>query len=425
MDISLQVLLLIAVLVLFSKALGGIGGRLGLPVVLGELIAGVVLGPTLINLWRFPWFAGSKIVPNAGPVSLAAVMNVLAGLGVVVLMFLAGLETDLEMMRRAVRPALWSATGGVILPLVGGAAVSKAAGFTWREAIFIGTILTATSVSITAQTLMNLNKLRSKVGSTILGAAVIDDVLGLVVLSLVIALEARSPQSTSGWIGVAQTVGRVLIFSAAAFFVGPRLIRFIFRQAQRLRAPHASVAMALVLCFAFAFSAESFGGIASITGAYLAGLFVAATPTHQEIIADLRSMTNSFFAPLFFVSIGLAINARQLRGHFAFFALTLLVAVFGKVLGCGLGALLNGFSTHDSLTVGVGMIPRGEVGLITASIGYSSGLVSTETYSLVVVLVLATTLMTPVLLRYCPTGEQPDTNPEAVPVMLGDTWADP
>ena len=117
MDISLQVLLLIAVLVLFSKALGGIGGRLGLPVVLGELIAGVVLGPTLINLWRFPWFAGSKIVPNAGPVSLAAVMNVLAGLGVVVLMFLAGLETDLEMMRRAVRPALWSATGGVILPL--------------------------------------------------------------------------------------------------------------------------------------------------------------------------------------------------------------------------------------------------------------------------------------------------------------------
>src|SRR3989441_11887922 len=310
MDISLQVLFFIALLILVAKGLGGLSARVRLPVVLGELLAGVILGPTILNIWRFAWFSAPAQVVGDGPVSLAAIFKVLAQLGVVVLMFLAGLETDVAMMKTAVGPAFWAACGGVILPLAGGSVLGRAAGFGWSEAIFVGTILTATSVSITAQTLMNLDKLRSKVGSTILGAAVIDDVLGLVVLSLVIALEARSPQSTSGLIGVAQTVGRVLIFSAAAFFVGPRLIRFIFRQAQRLRAPHASVAMALVLCFAFAFSAESFGGIASITGAYLAGLFVAATPTHQEIIADLRSMTNSFFAPLFFVSIGLAINAR-------------------------------------------------------------------------------------------------------------------
>ncbi len=402
MDISLQVLLFIALLVLLSKALGGLGGRLGLPVVLGELLAGVVLGPTLINVWQFSWFSGTTNVGGSGPVSLASVMTVLAGLGVVVLMFLAGLETDIDMMKTTVGPAFWSAGGGVILPLVGGAALSRVAGFTWREAIFIGTILSATSVSITAQTLMNLNKLRTKVGSTILGAAVIDDVLGLMVLSLVIAMETHSGPTSNGWRGVAFTVGRIVFFSALAFWLGPRLVRFLFKQAARLHAPHTAVAVSLVICFLFAFLSESVGGMASITGAYIAGLFVAASTAHKEVIDDLRSMSNAFFGPLFFVSIGLEINAAQLGSHVGFFGLILAVAILGKVLGCGLGTLATRFTVPESLAVGVGMIPRGEVGLITASIGHAAGLVSSEVYSLVVILVLATTLVTPLLLRYCP-----------------------
>lgn len=402
MDISLQILIFIAVLVLLAKILGGLGGRLGLPVVLGELLAGVVLGPTLLNIWQFSWFAAPPTVAGAAPVSLAAVVKVLAGLGVVVLMFLAGLETDIDMMKKSVGPAFWAAFGGVILPMVGGAGLARAVGYSWREAIFIGTILTATSVSITAQTLMNLNKLRSKVGSTILGAAVIDDVLGLLVLSLVIAVVARSGQNIGGWMGVGQTVGRIVIFSAVVFWLGPRLVRFLFRQARHLHGPHTALAVALVICFVLSFLAESLGGMASITGAYLAGLFVAATPTHKEVIDDLRSMSNSFFGPLFFVSIGLEINARQLGGHFGFFFLLFAVAVVGKIFGCGLGTLFSGFTARDSVTVGVGMIPRGEVGLITASIGNAAGLVSPETFSLVVVLVLATTLITPLLLRYSP-----------------------
>lgn len=402
MDISLQILIFIAMLVLLAKILGGLGGRLGLPVVLGELLAGIVLGPTLLNIWQFSWFASPPAVAGAAPVSLAAVVKVLAGLGVVVLMFLAGLETDIDMMKKSVGPAFWAAFGGVILPMVGGAGLARAVGYSWREAIFIGTILTATSVSITAQTLMNLNKLRSKVGSTILGAAVIDDVLGLLVLSLVIAMEARSAQNISGWMGVAQTVGRIVIFSAIVFWLGPRLVRFLFRQARHLHGPHIALAVALVICFVLAFLAESLGGMASITGAYLAGLFVAATPTHKEVIDDLRSMSNSFFGPLFFVSIGLEINARQLGGRFGFFFLIFAVAIIGKVFGCGLGTWFSGFTAKDSVTVGVGMIPRGEVGLITASIGNAAGLVSPETFSLVVVLVLATTLITPLMLRYSP-----------------------
>jgi len=419
MSVSLQILLFIALLVLLSKTLGGFGGRIGLPVVLGELLAGVVLGPSLLDVWRFSWFTGTSMVPG-GPVSLASVMNVLAGLGVVVLMFVAGLETDIDLMKNTVAPAFWSATGGVILPLVGGAALARAAGFTWAEAIFIGTILTATSVSITAQTLLNLNRLRSKVGSTILGAAVIDDVLGLIVLSLVIAMEARSVHGSAGWMGVAQTVGRIAVFSLLAFWLGPKLVRLLFRQARHLHGSHTTVAVALVICFGFAFLSESLGGMASITGAYLAGLFVAATPSHQEVINDLRSMCNSFFAPLFFVSIGLDINARELGGHLGLFFLILAVAIAGKVVGCGMGTWLNSFSARDSLAVGVGMIPRGEVGLITAAIGHAAGLVSSEVYSLVVVLVLATTLVTPLSLRYCFTGPSSEIDtPVAAAVLEG------
>ena len=417
MDISLQILIFTALLVLLAKVLGGLGGRIGLPVVLGELLAGVILGPTLLNIWQFSIFSRSSTAAGSVPVSLPAVMNVLAGLGVVVLMFLAGLETDIDMMKSAVGPAFWSACGGVVLPLAGGAALSRTMGFTWNEAIFIGTILTATSVSITAQTLMNLNKLRSKVGSTILGAAVIDDVLGLVVLSVVIALEARGAAHGGGLTSVAQTLIRILLFSAVAYLIGPRLVRFLFKQARHLHGSHTALAVALVAAFIFAFLAESLGGMASITGAYLAGLFVAATPSHAEVVGDLRSMANSFFGPLFFVSIGLEINARSITGHLGYFSIILAMAIAGKVLGCGLGSWFSGFRFRESLIVGVGMIPRGEVGLITASIGWASGLISPEVFSLVVVLVLATTLVTPPLLRLCFPNERFVPMPAAEPAI--------
>lgn len=404
MDISLQVLFFLALLILMAKATGGLAVRLGLPAVLGELLAGVVLGPTFINIWRFSWFSASTTTGGHLHISLAAFIDVLAEVGVVVLMFLAGLETDIKAMKRIFGPAFWAACGGVVLPFVGSATISHELGFKWNEAVFIGTILTATSVSITAQTLMNLNQLRSKPGSTILAAAVIDDVLGLLVLSMVIAEEAHFAHAQAGssaLVSFGGTLARMAIFFAVAFWLGPRLIRFAFRQARHFRGPHTPLAAALAIGFLFAFLAQYGGGMAAITGAYLAGLFIAAGPTHGEVIADLRSMTNSFFGPLFFASIGLEINARSLGGHFGFFFLILMIAMLGKVFGCGLGAWIKGLSGREGLIVGVGMIPRGEVGLITANIGWAAGLVSSEIYSLVIVLVLATTLVTPPLLSFC------------------------
>ena len=247
MDISLQILLFIALLILLAKAVGGLSARVGMPLVLGELLAGVILGPTVLNVWRFPWFAAPASTAGHA-ISLAAILKVLADMGVVVLMFLAGLETDTAMMRAAVGPAFWSALGGVILPMVAGCAVSRLAGFAWGEAVFIGTILTATSVSITAQTLMNLGRLRTRAGSTILGAAVIDDVLGLMALSVVIAMEPKAGHvAAAGWTSIAWPIGRMVLFLGLAFWLGPRLIRALFRNPGRFQGPHTGVAAALAV----------------------------------------------------------------------------------------------------------------------------------------------------------------------------------
>ena len=398
MSTSLQILLCVAVIIVAAKLAGSLTARIGLPLVLGELLAGVLLGPTLLNIWGLSCF-----LPAAAPgsVSVAVVFKVLAQVGVVLLMFVAGLETDIAMMRSAVAPAFWAATGGVILPMVGGCLLSRKFGFTWPEAIFIGTILTATSVTITAQTLINLEQLRSKAGSTILGAAVIDDVLGLIVLSLVIAL---SPQVTSGeaisWRSLLLTMAKMLLCLVTLLWWGPPVARWVFRQAARLHGHHKEVAAALTLAFLLAFDAEWLGGMAAITGAYLAGLFVAATPAHEKVVQEIHPMVNSFFGPIFFVSIGLEVDARHLTGGIGFFLLLLLIAIAGKMAGCGLGAFATGFSKRESLVVGVGMIPRGEVGLITASLGFAAGLVPQNVYAQVVILVLMTTLITPVLLRF-------------------------
>ena len=417
MDISLQILLLIAVLIVLAKAVGSLSARVGMPLVLGELLAGVILGPTALDIWKFPWFA-SPASTDGHALSLAAVLKVLADLGVVVLMFLAGLETDTKMMKAAMGPAFWSASGGVILPMVAGCAVSRLAGFGWGEAIFIGTILTATSVSITAQTLMNLGRLRTRPGSTILGAAVIDDVLGLMALSVVIAMEPKTAYSAgAGWSSsVLMPIGRMVLFLGLAFWLGPKVIRALFKNPKRFQGPHTGVAAALAVGFLGAFLAESLGGMAAITGAYLAGLFISTSPTHAEVVGDLRSMTNSFFGPIFFVSIGLEMNARNIGHHLEFLTAIVSVAILTKVLGCFLGAVLNGLTPRESLTVGVGMIPRGEVGLITANIGWAAGIVSGGTYSLVVIVVLVTTLVTPGALQMLFSG-QPHA-PQVLPSVV-------
>lgn len=397
MSISLQVLLCIAVVIVTAKLAANAASRLGLPMVLGELLAGVLLGPSLLNIWGLQWLAPA----GDSAVSVAKIFQILAQIGVVLLMFVAGLETDVTMIRSTVAPAFWAATGGVILPMAGGYLLSKSFGFSTAQAIFVGTILTATSVTITAQALMNLDQLRSKVGSTILGAAVIDDVLGLIVLSTVIAL---APQmATAGdisWAGLAMILARMTLCLVTLGLFGPPLTRWVLKQVTRLHGHHTEAAVALAIAMLLAFDAQWLGGMAAITGSYLAGLFVAMTPNRERVSEDVRPMLNLFFGPLFFVSLGMEVDAWRVGGRLGFFLLLVAIAVGGKILGCGLGAYSAGFSGWESLTVGVGMIPRGEVGLITASLGWTAGLVTHDLYIQSVALVLLSTLITPALLTF-------------------------
>ncbi len=264
------------------------------------------------------------------------------------------------------------------------------------EGIFIGTILTATSVSISAQTLMELGALRSREGTAILGAAVIDDVMGILVLSVVAAL-ARAG-GDAGFASIGLTLVRLTAFFIVAWFAG-RLFAPILRVAQRLGVSQGLLSAVLVVALLYAWGAEYLGGVAAITGSYLAGLLFAQTRYKEAIDQGIHPLTYSVFVPVFFVSIGLQANARELGTQVSFVLVLVAVAIVAKAAGCGIAARLAGFNTQESVRVGVGMISRGEVGLIVAGYGLTNGIIGRDVFSASVVMVLATTMVTPPLLK--------------------------
>jgi Kef-type K+ transport system membrane component KefB len=300
-------------------------------------------------------------------------------------------------MRRVGHVAFWAAAGGVVLPLVAGAGVAVAFGMPlFWEGIFIGTILTATSVSITAQTLMDIGALRSREGTVILGAAVIDDVIGIILLSFVVAF-ARTEGSVDP-VTLALVVGRLVAYFTVAALAGT-VFEAIARRAQMLGVSQGLLGGVLVVVFVYAWAAEFVGGVAAITGAYLAGVFFSRTSFKHEIDAGIHPLTYSMLVPVFFVGIGLQANGRQLGGHVGFTLAIVAVAIVTKAIGSGTAARLLGFGRTEALRVGVGMISRGEVGLIVASYGLAHGIIGVDVFSASVIMVMVTTMVTPPLLR--------------------------
>jgi Kef-type K+ transport system membrane component KefB len=386
----------LALIVAAAKLSGAAANRVGQPAVFGEILAGLVLGPTMLDVLGWRVFA-TAIPPAYGvaPGPLIQSLRDLAEIGVILLMFIAGLETDLVEMRRVGKVAFWAAFGGVILPLGGGALTAVAFGlpFFWTG-LFIGTILTATSVSISAQTLMELNALRSREGSTILGAAVIDDVMGIILLSVVVAFA----RATGGMAEIAWIVLRMLLFFGGAVLLG-RYFERIAAWADRLAVSQGLLAVVLVVALLYAWTAEYVGGVAAITGSYLAGVLFAQTRFKSAIDHGIHPLTYSMLVPVFFISIGLLANGRALGSQVLFTVLLVIVAIVTKAVGCALFARMFGFTTSESVRVGVGMISRGEVGLIVAGYGLANGLIGIDVFSASVIVVLATTMITPPLLR--------------------------
>jgi len=399
MSLVLQILLFLALIALTSKAAGLLSTRLGQPAVLGELLAGVILGPSLMNILGWSLFA-----PHAGlqdpRVDLSGVAQALAEIGVVLLMFVAGMETDLAEMRRVGKVAFWAAFGGVILPFGSGAAAAHLFGYGWGEGFFMGAVLTATSVSISAQTLMEIGSLRTKEGSTILGAAVIDDVMGIIVLSLVVAFAGQAATGTTGPGAVVLRVTlRMTLFFVLAWFLGRRYFERAAAAAVGLGVSEPLMAFVVSAAFLYAWAAEYLGGVAAITGSYMAGVLFAQTSFKDRIDRGIRPLTYSFFVPVFFINIGLRADIRQIGHALPLTLFVLAVAVLGKVIGCGAGAWLSGFRYKEALRVGVGMISRGEVGLIVAGYGLAHGLIGGDIFSVMVLMILITTMITPLGLR--------------------------
>ena len=401
--------LALAAFVFAAKMLGYLSVRFNQPVVFGELLAGLLLGPSVLNVLEWGVFAEFK--------ELEVVIEHLAFLGVLFLMFLAGLEVELEAMRRAGKVAVWSGFLGSITPVLATFLV-----FTWgfdltpKQAAFLGLVMGATSVSISAQTLMELGVLRTPVGLGLLGAAVVDDVLIILLLSAFVAFAGPG----GGEVGLAALlwiVVRMALFFIAAWVVGARFIPRLSHWAQRLPISEGLTAFALVVMMLYAWAAEAGGHVAAITGAFLAGLLFARTPYRSRLERNIATMAYSWLVPIFFINIGLQTDLRILATSTSgrWEALTLvLLAVATKVLGCGLGARLGGLNWMDALRLGVGMTSRGEVGLIVATVGIGMNILPPSSLAAVVLMVVVTTLLTPIALRrlYPTTANPAQPNPE-------------
>ncbi len=373
----------LAIIIIFAKFFGILARKCKAPQVVGEIIAGLLIGPSVLGL-----------------VAQSDFLVQMAEVGVVLLMFSAGLETDLKELMKTGPIAFLIACAGVVIPLLGGTflymgfyGVSPLGSDKFYAAVFIGVIMTATSVSITVQSLKEMGKLKGKVGTTILSAAIIDDVLGIIVLTFVIGF--KSPNSNPG-----NVVFSTLLFFVLAFVVGVAVYK-VFKVLDD-RYPHTQriPIMSLALCFFFAYAAERYFGIADITGAYVAGVVLCSIQDSSYIDQKMEISSYMIFGPIFFASIGFKTSIEHLNGSILLFsAAFVLVALVTKIIGCGIMGRLCKFSFPDSLKIGVGMMTRGEVALIVAQKGLSVGLLTPEYFTAVILLIIVSSISTPIILK--------------------------
>ncbi len=386
MTAFLQFIFLLAIILLAAKAGGLITTKLGQPSVLGELIVGLLLGPTLLDIVHLPFISDVHVGES---------VHYLGELGVLILMFLAGLELHLDELKQNTRVSALGGVLGVIVPVALGALAGEIFGLTHQNAIFLGLTLGATSVSISAQTLMELKVLRSRVGLGLLGAAVFDDILVILLLSTFVAVADGGSA-----VEIIMVFVKMIAFLGLSILIGLKALPWLARKISRLPISQGLLTFAIFVMLFYGFSAEVLGGMAAITGTFIAGLMFSRTPEKAQIETGLRAMAYSFFVPIFFVNIGLSVDLTQLHSSAIVMMLVITVfAVIGKIVGAGLGAKAGGFSWLESLQLGIGMVSRGEVGLIVATIGLQSGHLSSEVFSTIVGMVLFSTLLTPPMLR--------------------------
>jgi len=395
--------LLLALLIVAAKASAWLSLRMRQPAILGELIAGLILGPSLLNVFSWPLFHHQEF---------QGMVIVLGELGVILLMGMAGMEIELEEFLKARRVALLAGTAGVGIPLLLGTLIAYPFHRDLPTSIYVGLVLSATSVSISAQTLLELGRLRSPEGIALLGAAVVDDILALLALAVFTGVVNPGGGAGGGAGGVPLALARMMLFLILAFLLARAVLPRMATWVQNQPVSEGLIALAFVAILALAGAAEELGGLAAITGAFLAGLGLGNHPARHTIFERLRPAAYGFFGPLFLVGVGLRADLRTMSLEGALFTLALIaVAIVSKILGCGAGAWLGGFRPLQAWRLGLGMISRGEVGLILASLGLSAGFLQPYEFVAVVAMVVATTLITPILLRWAFRMPEPGSAP--------------
>lgn len=366
------------VVVLVAANIGGyLMKKMNQSMVLGQIIAGLIVGPAVFGIVHETEF----------------IKNV-AEIGVLLLMFSAGLETELEDLKASGKSASLIAIGGVIVPLVLGAlsvmAFQQNADF--KEAIFVGIILTATSVSLTVQVLREIGKLRTKVGIGILSAAVIDDVIGILLVTLAVSTFG------GGHTSILMVIVKIVVFFALLSGFGYVFSKLFRKYSDFFRRENLILPTAAIMCFVMAIAAEEFG-VAAIIGSYFMGVIFSTTSHRARIEKEMQSVAGTIFTPVFFVNVGLTVSFSNMGGNMVLIIAILIASIIGKLLGCGLTAKMTGFTNRESLQIGIGMIPRGEVGLIVANLGLQMHLIGQDIFAASILVVVVASIITPIFLK--------------------------
>ncbi|MCL2002741.1 MAG: cation:proton antiporter [Oscillospiraceae bacterium] len=376
--IDTRFLLVIGLILLSTKALAIFMKHFHLPQVVGALVAGVLLGPAVFGL----------VEPNE-------TISVIAEFGAIILLFSAGMETDYRQIKSSIKPLLLIAACGIIAPLGGGLALSYFFGYSLFESFFIGVIISSTSASITIEALQEMGTLKTKSGTAIMGAALLDDIMVIVILAATMGMGA----SGFSFVSLAVTLLKIAGFFVLALAAGLCVNKLFNHVYGRYGIKRRLTVFAIAYCFLMAYLAEWLG-LAGITGAYIAGIAFCSTRCVEYLEARTHSLSYMFFTPVFLANIGFHTSFAGMNSSMALFTVLLVaVAILSEVVGCGLGAKICGFTNKESIQVGTGMVARGEVTFIIAVKGIAAGYISSLLFPSVIVVVLVTVLLTPLLLK--------------------------
>lgn len=370
-----MLILQLAIILIASKITGNLSVKLGQPSVLGKLLVGIILGPSVLGI-----------------VNETETLAEISQIGVILLMFIAGLETDIDEFKRTGKASTFVGFGGIIVPLVLGYFAGIILGITNTESWFLGLLLSATSVSISVQALKEMNRLKTPEGATILGAAVIDDVIVIIALAFLMSF-------AGGDVNLTIVILKKVLFFAGAILVSWKVVPWFLKKFASLKVTETVISSALIICFLSAYLAE-YAGVAAIIGAYIAGVAISLTDFKHEVFEKTETISYSIFVPVFFTSIGITAQFSGVSQNIVLILILSVFAILTKLIGSALGAKIAGFGWNSSLGIGSAMVSRGEVALIIAAIGLESNLLSQEMFAVIVVVVLITTIVTPPLMKF-------------------------